>query len=118
MSVFSSAAQSSLFCLRGPAKLSSIPLRWVSVALAPPPLSTHILSTVALAAALDATLVGAGPARRVPAAAVLEQAGVPLQTQAVAARAGLPRVTGRAAGGQGRGLRPLGQQLKHRGLHT
>ena len=73
---------------------------------------------VALAAALDATLVGARPARRVTAAAVLEQAGVPLQTQAVAARAGLPRVTGRAAGGQGRDLRPLGQQLKHRALHT
>lgn len=47
---------------------------------------------VAFAAALYSTLVGGALPRRVPAAAVFEQAGVPLQTQAVCAQAGLPQV--------------------------
>lgn len=47
---------------------------------------------VALAAALYSALVGGAFSRRVPAAAVFEQTGVPLQAQAVRAETGLPQV--------------------------
>jgi len=67
----------------------------------------------ALAAALDAALVGGAFARRVPAAAVLELTRVPLQTQAVRAQTRLPRVFGGVAR-----LRRLGQRLEHGGVHS
>lgn len=74
---------------------------------------------VAFAAALDAALVGATFACGVTVAAVLEQAGVPLQTQAEAAGAGLPHVSRRAARQQDRDhVHRLGQDLKHGALHS
>lgn len=51
------------------------------------------VEVVALAAAPDTTFVGAGSVTTT----VLQHAGVPLQTQGVAAGAGFPRVTGGAA---------------------
>lgn len=73
---------------------------------------------VALAAALYATLVVRAFARGVPAAAVLQQAWVPLQTQAVCAQTGLPQVFSRVTGLKARRLCCLGQDLEHGAIHS
>lgn len=73
---------------------------------------------VALAAALYATLVGGAFARGVPAAAVLQQTRVPLQTQAVCAETWLPQVLSRVTGLKTGHLCCLGQDLKYGAIHT
>lgn len=73
---------------------------------------------VALAAALYATLVGGAFARGVPAAAVLQQTRVPLQTQAVCAETWLPQVLSRVTGLKAGHLCCLGQDLKYGPIHT
>lgn len=64
---------------------------------------------VAFAAALDAALVRAGAS----AAAVLQQAGVPLQTQVIGAQAGLPQARGRRARRRSGDVWALWLNLKH-----
>lgn len=73
---------------------------------------------VALAAALYATLVGRAFARGVPAAAVLQQTWVPLQTQAVCAETGLPQVFSRVTGLKAGCLCCLGQDLEYGAIHS
>ncbi len=73
---------------------------------------------VALAAALYATLVVRAFARGVPAAAVLQQTWVPLQTQAVCAETRLPQVFSRVAGLKAGRLCRLGQDLEHGAIHS
>jgi len=58
-------------------------------------LGNIVSEMVAFAAALYATLVGGAFARGVPAAAVLQQTWVPLQTQAVCTETRLPQVFSR-----------------------
>ena len=73
---------------------------------------------VALAAALYATLVGAASTRGVPAAAVLQQARVPLQAQAVRAHTGLPQVFSGVTGLEAGRLRRYGQDLEYGAIHA
>ena len=73
---------------------------------------------VTLAAALYATLVVRAFACGVPAAAVLEQTRVPLQTQAVCADTRLPQVFSRVTGLKAGGLRCLGQDLEYGAIHS
>lgn len=68
---------------------------------------------VALAAAPDAALIRGPAARGVPVSAVFQQARVPFQSQAVAARARLPEVLHRAAALKLRDLHTLRQDLEH-----
>lgn len=72
----------------------------------------------ALAAALYATLVGRAFAHGVPAAAVLEQTRIPLQTQAVCAETWLPQVFSRVTGLEAGRLRCLGQDLEYGAIHS
>lgn len=73
---------------------------------------------VTFAAALYATLVAGGFARAVPVAAVLQQTGVPFQTQAVCAQAGLPHVLCRVTSLEAGRLRGYGQHLEHGTIHS
>lgn len=73
---------------------------------------------VALAAALDAALVGGAFARCIAAAAVLQQTRVPLQTQAVRTEARLPQVFSGMTGLEAGQLRCLGQDLKYGAIHS
>ncbi len=73
---------------------------------------------VTLAAALNATLIVRAFACGVPAAAVLQQTWVPLQTQAVCAEAGLPQVFSGVTGLKTGRLRCLGQDLEHGAIHS
>lgn len=73
---------------------------------------------VALAAALYATLVGGAFACGVPAATVLKQTWVPLQTQAVCAETWLPQILSRVTGLKAGHLRCLGQDLKYGAIYT
>lgn len=72
---------------------------------------------VAFAAALDAAFVAGALARAVSAAAVLQQARVPLQAEAVRAQARLPHVFGGVAGLEARSLRRLRQHLEYGAIH-
>lgn len=73
---------------------------------------------VALAAALYAALVGGAFARGVPAAAVLQQAGVPLQTQAVRAETRLPQVFSGVARLKAGPLCWSRQRFEYRNVHS
>lgn len=73
---------------------------------------------VALAAALYAALIAGAFPCRVPAATVLQQTWVPLQTQAVCAETGLPQVFSRVTGLETGGLCCLGQDLKYGAIHS
>lgn len=73
---------------------------------------------VALAAALYATLVGRAFAYVVPAAAVLQQTWVPLETQAVCAETGLPQVFNRVTGLKAGNLCYLGQDLEYGAIQS
>lgn len=72
---------------------------------------------VAFAAAFYAAFVTGALARAVPAAAVLQQAGVPLQAKAVCAETWLPHVCGGVAGLEARSLRRLRQHLECGTIH-
>lgn len=72
---------------------------------------------VAFAAALDAAFVAGALARAVSAAAVLQQARVPLQAEAVRAQARLPHVFGGVAGLEARSLGRLRQHLEYGAIH-
>lgn len=73
---------------------------------------------ITLAAALNATLVVGASARAVPATAVLQQTGVPLQTQAVRAQTGLPHVFSGVTRLKTGHLCGLRQHLKYGGIHS
>lgn len=73
---------------------------------------------VTLAAALYAALVVGAFARAVPAAAVLQQTRVPLQTQAVCAETGLPHVFSGVTGLKAGRLHRLGQGLEYGAIHS
>lgn len=77
-----------------------------------------VIKGVALLAAADAALVGGNLAPGVPAPAVLEHAGVPLDAQGVAADAGLPQVCTQPATLQVREIRCLWQDLEHGAIHS
>lgn len=72
---------------------------------------------VAFAAALDAAFVAGALARAVSAAAVLQQAWVPLQAEAVRAQTRLPHVFGGVAGLEARSLCRLRQHLEYGAIH-
>lgn len=72
---------------------------------------------VAFAAALDAAFVAGALARAVSAAAVLQQARVPLQAKAVRAQTRMPHVFGGVAGLEARSLRRLWQHLEYGAIH-
>lgn len=72
---------------------------------------------VAFAAALYATFVTGASARAIPAAAVLQQAWVPLQAKAVRAQTWLPHVFGGVAGLEASSLRRLREHLEYGAIH-
>lgn len=72
---------------------------------------------VAFAAALYAAFVTGALARAVSAAAVLQQARVPLQAKAVCAQTRLPHVFGGVAGLEASSLRRLRQHLEYGAIH-
>lgn len=73
---------------------------------------------VTLAAALYATLIVRAFACGVPAAAVLQQTWVPLQTQAVRAETRLPQVFSGVTGLKAGRLCCLGQDLEYGAIHS
>lgn len=72
---------------------------------------------IAFAAAFYAAFVTGALAHAIPAAAVLQQAGVPLQAKAVCAETWLPHVCGGVAGLEAWSLRRLRQHLERGTIH-